>query len=159
MSQEQPDRLICMQTNLSRGVVVGAAILNDATQPSKMLAARRKAPKSLAGYWEFPGGKVESGESNTDGLIREIYEELGVDIDILGLVHAPDERGWLLDNGMHMHVYTAVVTKGEVVPLTEHDQLHWAALNAADIHALEWIPADRPILDAILEQLTYTNEF
>lgn len=147
-----------MQTNSSRRVVVGAAILNDATQPSKMLAARRMAPKSLAGYWEFPGGKVEPGESNIAGLTREIHEELGVDIDILGLVGAPDERGWLLDNGMYMHVYTAIVTRGEAAPLTEHDQLYWAPLNASDIHALEWIPADRPILDAILEKLTGAEE-
>ncbi|MDN6521122.1 MAG: NUDIX domain-containing protein, partial [Yaniella sp.] len=66
-----------MNNTLSNSVVVGAAIFDHASQPTKMLAARRKAPKSLAGYWEFPGGKVEAGESHTGGLLREIQEELG----------------------------------------------------------------------------------
>lgn len=135
---------------LSQPIVVGAAILDHATQPSKMLAARRKAPKSLAGYWEFPGGKVEPGESQTAGLLREIREELGIEIDILHLIQSPEEAGWLLDNGMRLHVYTAVVRSGEPLPLVEHDLLQWTPLNAQDLHALEWIPADRPIIDAIL---------
>lgn len=146
-----------MQNTLSQPVVVGAAILDDPVQPTQMLVARRKAPKSLAGYWEFPGGKVEPDESHTIGLVREIQEELGVDIEILDLIEAPDTTGWQLDNGMRMHVFTAVVTSGEPLPLMEHDLLEWTALNAEDIHALEWIPADRPIVDAILVQLNAHN--
>lgn len=142
-----------MHNTLSKSVVVGAAIVDDALQPTRMLAARRKAPKSLAGHWEFPGGKLENNETATSGLLREIHEELGVEIDILELISAPTEAGWLLDNGMRMHVYTAIITGGEPQPLVEHDRLEWAALNAADLHALEWIPADRPIIDAILTQL------
>lgn len=142
-----------MQNTLSKPVVVGAAILDHPSQPTKMLAARRKAPKSLAGYWEFPGGKVEPGESHTAGLVREIQEELGVDVEILELIDAPDETGWPLDNGMRLHVFTAVVTSGEPLPLIEHDRLEWTVLNADDMHALEWIPADRPIVDAILAQV------
>lgn len=145
--------LVPMQNTLSKPVVVGAAILDHASQPTKMLAARRKAPKSLAGYWEFPGGKVEPGESHTGGLVREIQEELGVEVDILELIEAPDATGWPLDNGMRLHVFTAVVTSGEPLPLVEHDRLEWTALNVQDMHALEWIPADRPIVDAILAQV------
>lgn len=142
-----------MQNTLSKPIVVGAAILDDATQPTHMLAARRKAPKSLAGYWEFPGGKVESGESNARGLVREVHEELGVDIKVLNLIEAPEQNGWQLDNGMRMHVYTAVIMAGQPQPLIEHDLLEWAALETEALHALEWIPADRPILDAILAQV------
>lgn len=139
---------------MSTPAVVGAAILDHLTQPTAMLAARRKAPKSLAGYWEFPGGKVEPGESYAGGLIREIQEELGVDIDIVDWVRSPDEAGWQLDNGMRLHVATAVVSSGEPLPLLEHDRLEWTELNAHDLHALDWIPADRPIVDAILDKLT-----
>lgn len=142
-----------MQHTLSKPLVVGAAILDDATQPTQMLAARRKAPKSLAGYWEFPGGKLEDNETASAGLIREIREELGVEIDILNRIGAPTEAGWMLDNGMRMHVYTAIITGGQPQPLVEHDRLAWTALNAIDLHALNWIPADRPIIDAILTQL------
>ena len=147
------DKLEAMNNTLSNSVVVGAAIFDHASRPTKMLAARRKAPKSLAGYWEFPGGKVEAGESHTGGLLREIQEELGVDVEILELVQAPDETGWPLDNGMRLHVFTAVVTSGEPLPLVEHDKLEWTALNADDMHALDWIPADRPIVDAILAKV------
>lgn len=145
-----------MQHSSSKPVVVGAAILNDANRPTKMLAARRKAPKSLAGFWEFPGGKVEDNESHEAGLNREIFEELGVEIDILDLIVAPSEHGWPLDNGMMMHVYTAVITAGEPQPLVEHDRLEWVELTDAQLHALEWIPADRPIIDGILRQLGRT---
>ncbi len=151
---EAHDKLEGMHNTLSQPVVVGAAIFDHASQPTKMLAARRKAPKSLAGYWEFPGGKVEPGESHTGGLLREIREELGVDVEILDLIEAPDDTGWPLDNGMHLHVFTAVVTAGEPLPLVEHDRLEWTELNAHDLHALDWIPADRPIVDAILAQLS-----
>src|SRR5699024_1198959 len=124
------DKLENMHNTWSRHFVVGAAIFDQASQPSKTLAARRNATKSLAGYCEFPGGKVELGESHTVGLRREIREELGVEVDILDVIDAPDEAGWPLDNGMHLHVFTAVVTAGEPLPLVEHDRLEWTELNA-----------------------------
>lgn len=150
-------KLAIMQYTISKPLVVGAAILNDAIEPTHMLAARRKAPKSLAGYWEFPGGKVEPQETPTDALLREIREELGVEIEILEHITAPSDAGWQLDNGMNMHVFTAVVRSGIPEPLIEHDRLEWAALNASELHELEWIPADRPIIDAILLHLGDTK--
>lgn len=146
-----------MQNSLDNAVVVGAAILDDAQHPTQMLAARRKAPKSLAGFWEFPGGKVEPNETYQAGLSREVSEELGVEIEIIEQIDAPSARGWPLDNGMDMHVYTAVITDGEPQPLIEHDRLEWVPLAGAALHALEWIPADRPIIDAILRQLAQAS--
>src|SRR5699024_356684 len=126
----------------------------SAHRPSFMLAARRKAPKSLAGYWEFPGGKVEPAETQEHALKREIREELGVNIEVLDHIVPPTDAGWQLDNGMMMQVYTAVILHdAEPEPLTEHDRLEWVELKGQQMHALQWIPADRPILDAILEQL------
>jgi 8-oxo-dGTP diphosphatase len=57
-------------------VVVGAAIVRD----GRVLAARRSAPSELAGGWEFPGGKVEDGERPEQSLIRELREELGIEV-------------------------------------------------------------------------------
>lgn len=57
--------------------VVGAAILDSLANPTRLLAARRSAPERLAGQWEFPGGKVETGESGPEALRRELREELG----------------------------------------------------------------------------------
>ncbi|WGH91624.1 (deoxy)nucleoside triphosphate pyrophosphohydrolase [Auritidibacter ignavus] len=138
----------------SRRVVVGAAILDDKHEPGQMMLARRKAPKSLAGYWEFPGGKVEAGEDLEQALRRELQEELDVEAEILDRIESPEPQGWLLGNGMRMQVYTAVIISGKATALVEHDQLAWEQLDSTALHAFEWIPADRPIVDALLEQLS-----
>lgn len=136
-----------------RRPVVGAAILDDWRRPTRLLAARRSAPESLAGLWEFPGGKVEAGEEPTLALLREVQEELGVDLELGDEVVAPDTEGWLLANGARMRVYLAVITGGEPRALQDHDLLEWTALTSAALHRLEWIPADRPIVDRLLKQL------
>src|SRR5699024_11350553 len=61
-------------------LVVAGAIVDDLHRPTELLAARRSAPKSLAGQWEFAGGKVEPGEAPEVALHRELREELGVGV-------------------------------------------------------------------------------
>jgi len=118
-----------------RQVVVGAAIVRD----GRVLAARRTAPASAAGRWEFPGGKVEPGETESGSLVREVEEELGVRIRV--------ER-WLKGSaqiGEHylLRVALAVLDEGDPVP-TEHDELRW--LGAAELETVDWLDGDRPFL-------------
>ncbi len=140
----------------SKPLVVGVALLDAADAPMALLAARRSAPESLAGLWEFPGGKVEPGEEPRAALEREVREELGARVRLGAEVGAPDARGWLLANGAFMRVYVGVLAEGsaEPAPLEDHDRLEWTALTRQDLHALDWIPADRPIVDALLERLS-----
>jgi 8-oxo-dGTP diphosphatase len=115
--------------------VVGAAILRD----GRVLAARRTRPATAAGRWEFPGGKVESGESPEQALVREVAEELGATIAVTGWLAGEAPIGLA-------HVLTVAVTTlvdGDPDP-TEHDEIRW--LSAAELGDVDWLEPDRPFL-------------
>jgi 8-oxo-dGTP diphosphatase len=123
-------------------VVVGAAILAE----GRLLAARRVLPASMAGGWEFPGGKVNPGESVEDACVREVREELGCEIEVVGRV--PGEQP--LNPGFVLHLLQARLVDGEPVP-TEHDALRW--LGPEELDGLRWLDADRPFLEAVRERM------
>ncbi|MHA7155399.1 (deoxy)nucleoside triphosphate pyrophosphohydrolase [Arthrobacter sp. TMN-50] len=131
--------------------IVGAAIVDSLAHPSRLLAARRTAPEQFAGRWEFPGGKVEADESDTDALHRELLEELGVTVRLGAEVNGPVPGGWPLNERAVMRVWLAEVTTGEPMPLEDHDMLAWVPFEGStELVDLPWIPADRPIVDALL---------
>ena len=157
--------------------VVGAAILDDAASPTRVLAAQRAYPESLRGLWEFPGGKQEPGEGARDALLRECREELGVHLDLLSEVEPPEPQGWPLTGTAVMRVFTAVlrgprglrpadapeprhpvsperVLQERVRTGEDHLDVRWLPLDdSAAVLALPWIPADLPIVAALLEML------
>lgn len=135
--------------------IVGAAIVDSLTHPTRLLAARRTAPEQFAGMWEFPGGKVEVGESDIDALHRELLEELGVEVALGAEIVGPLPGGWALNERAVMRVWLAEVVIGEPCPLQDHDLLSWVPLSGStELADLAWIPADRPIVDALLTQTT-----
>ncbi|MET9721175.1 (deoxy)nucleoside triphosphate pyrophosphohydrolase [Streptomyces zaomyceticus] len=116
-------------------VVVVAGALYDR---GRLLAARRSAPVELAGRWELPGGKLEPGESPEEALIRELREELGVEVE-------PGERipgEWPLKPGYVLRVWTARLLSGEPRPLEDHDALRW--LSRSELDSVDWLDQDRP---------------
>jgi 8-oxo-dGTP diphosphatase len=117
-------------------VIVGAAILADGL----VLACERATPPESAGRWEFPGGKVEPGESDHDALVRECAEELGVLVEIGDRVGAdvPLAHGRAV-----LRVWLARLTDGEPVAL-EHASLRWLRFDELD--SVAWLPADAPIV-------------
>ena len=129
-------------------LVVAAAIVDDLRAPTLLLSARRSAPKSLAGRWEFPGGKVEPGERAIDALHRELAEELGVAATIGDQVPAPDGRDWPVTKGYFMRVWFATIDS-EPAPLLDHDELRWLA--PTEFRSVPWLDADLPIVDAIAD--------
>ena len=131
--------------------VVGAAVVDSLAAPTKMLAARRTAPEQYAGMWEFPGGKVEAGETCEEGLHRELQEELGIRVRLGAEVRGPGAQGWPLNAKAAMRVWLAEVTEGTPAPLEDHDELRWIPLDPEELKLLAWIPADLPIVGAMLE--------
>jgi len=114
-------------------VVVCAAIMKQ----GRLLGARRMLPKELAGQWELPGGKVQAGETDSDALLREIREELGVRIALRDQVGGD----WPLGNGVLRVWLARCIDPQEPRPLVEHDLLRWLSLE--ELEDLPWLPADR----------------
>lgn len=128
--------------------------MDSLAEPAALLVARRSAPEHLAGLWEFPGGKVEPGEEPEAALVRELAEELGIDVRLGSELPAEKAGGWPLNERASMRVWFAEVVRGEPLPLEDHDELRWVELKDRDaVLALPWIPADFPIVDALLDSV------
>lgn len=127
---------------MSRPVRVVAAVLRDAS--GRVLIAQRPAGKHMAGYWEFPGGKIAAGESGEQALARELEEELGIALHhchpLLQLRHDYADRVVELD------VFVVDDYGGEPRGL-EAQALKWVA--AAELADQALLPADRPIIEAL----------
>lgn len=128
--------------------------MDSLARPTRLLVARRTAPPQFAGMWEFPGGKVESGEVAEQALHRELREELGIGVRLGTEVLAETAAGWPLNARASMRVWFAEVTDGEPQPLEDHDELRWVSLDRnGEILTLPWIPADLPIVRALLDSV------
>jgi 8-oxo-dGTP diphosphatase len=126
--------------------VVGAAIVRHGC----VLAARRTAPVAAAGRWEFPGGKVESGETAEAALVRELDEELGCTVAVTGWLADAVQFGPSIGDSQVLTVALASLVDGEPVPV-EHDQLRWLAPE--ELGDVDWLEPDRPFLDELREVL------
>lgn len=123
--------------------IVTAAVIECNGQ---FLIARRAPDQKLAGAWEFPGGKVEPGESLQQCLERELLEELGVR-SIAGAVLT--ESHYQYDHGEFLLKAIKVTLLNDQFQLTAHDQICW--LPAIELLKLDLAPADIPIAEFLLE--------
>lgn len=125
--------------------VVAAALVDP---QGRVLVQQRPAGKSLAGLWEFPGGKIEPGETPENALVRELGEELRISVEADDLVAATFVSEPLADRHLVMMLYICRRWQG-VPEAREAAAIAWH-LPAA-LHALPMPPADKPLV-AWLEQ-------
>lgn len=111
----------------------------------KILICQRSATMKMPLKWEFPGGKVEDGESKEDCLRREIQEELNIDITI-GQALTPVEHQYP-DFSLCLYPFVCNLEAGFVHP-TEHAQTLW--VEAKDLQKYDWAEADVPIVNEYL---------
>lgn len=118
---------------VTRGIIV---------KDGKVLAAQRPPEMSLAFLWELPGGKVDGNESLEDCLHREIDEEFGITVNIIGPAGEPFERSHK-DKEYRMIPMLCEHSGGEL-NITEHLQAVWQPID--QLHLLEWAPAERELI-------------
>lgn len=106
--------------------------------------ATQRGYGEFKGWWEFPGGKIESGECAKEALVREIREELVADISVGELLETVE---WDYPNfHLTMHCFVCSLTS-EFMQLNEHKAALW--LTKETLHSVKWLPADEGILAKI----------
>lgn len=124
---------------------VACAIIED--ERGRVLLAKRPAGKCLGGYWEFPGGKVEEGESTEAALVRELEEELLIHTQVLQTLEAVEHQYEKFS--IRLIPCRAKILSGTPTP-TEHSDLGWFSIQEIAIETLA--PADVPVLAQLLKQ-------
>jgi 8-oxo-dGTP diphosphatase len=125
-------------------VIVAAIIITE----GRVLACERSSPPEVAGRWEFPGGKVEPGETDQEALARECDEELGVRVEV-GERVGPDVP--LAHGRAVLRVFRVSLLDGGVPQALEHSAMRWLAPD--ELNSVPWLPADRPIVRELRDKL------
>ncbi len=117
---------------------VACGIIKDG---DKVLACQRSHGMHLAGKWEFPGGKVESNESPSQCVIREIEEELGIVINVVS--HLKPIVHHYPDKSIRLIPFVCKIISGQII-LKEHEAFRW--IGKDEILALDWAAADYKLI-------------
>lgn len=121
-------------------IEVVAAVICD----NKQILATQKGYGDFEGLWEFPGGKVESGENLEDAIIREIREELSCTISVIKRICTVYHTYPQFE--LVMHCFDCEISYGKL-QLIEHKSARWLGLNELD--SLNWLPADLEVVKAL----------
>ena len=127
--------------------VAAAVICDNMEKPSKIFATARGYGE-FKGQWEFPGGKVEPGESSREALVREIKEELDSDIEVGSMVSNVEYDYPAFH--LSMDCFWAQVTSGILV-LKEAEASRW--LTKSELYDVQWLPADLSLIAVIAEKM------
>ena len=123
--------------------VTAAVIEKD----GKILIARRKGEDALGGKWEFPGGKLEPGETPEECLKRELREELGIETEVKAFLCS--SRFVYRHMAVELLAYKTVYVSGEIA-LHEHDRIEWILPEALEDY--DFSEADKPVVHKLKEE-------
>ena len=127
-------------STLALRLIVAAALVDE---ERRILVQKRPQGKPLAGLWEFPGGKIEAGESPEDALVRELQEELDIRVAPAALVPFTFASERLGDSHLVLMLYLVEQWEGTPQPLAA-DRLRWCTIE--ELASLEMPPADVPLV-------------
>ena len=128
--------------------VVAAIIKSKRDNGQPVIFATQRGYGDFKGGWEFPGGKIEEGETPQEALIREIREELETEIKVGELVETVEYD--YPDFHLSMDCFWAEILLGDLV-LTEHVAARW--LSKEELYSVNWLPADVGLIDKINRML------
>ena len=137
---------VVIMSNLFQ-IIVCAAIQNSQNQT---LLARRKADKKLGGFWEFPGGKLETGEDLSEALKREIREELNLEISNEKLLHI---KPFVYPHGQVLILFYVCNLKSGSPQLVDHDEIRWCEIQ--EIKNFDLLPANEELVQALQKHQTH----
>ena len=122
-------------------IIVVAAIIRDGDR----IFATQRGYGDFKDGWEFPGGKVEPGESPEEAIVREIKEELKADIRVTGFLSTVEHDYPKFH--LSMDCFWAELVAGTEMTLLEHEAAKWLTLDQID--SVDWLPADMKVVEAI----------
>jgi mutator mutT protein len=131
-------------------IKVVAAIICDSLKEKTKIFATARGYGEFKGQWEFPGGKIEEGETSEEALVREIKEELETEIRVGELIHTVEYDYPTFH--ISMDCFWCEIIKGDLV-LKEAEYARW--LTKDTLYDVQWLPADIILLDIIKKQMKY----
>ena len=130
--------------NILKYVRVVAAVIRDKSEEEDKIFATARGYGEFKGWWEFPGGKIEKGETPQEALVREIREELTATIKVNDLIYTIEYD--YPDFHLSMDCFWAEVTEGRLV-LKEAEAAKW--LTKKELDSVNWLPADLELVEKI----------
>ena len=130
-------------------IKVVAAVICDSLENTTKIFATARGYGEFKGKWEFPGGKLEVGETSQQALIREIQEELDVKIEVGGLIDTIEYDYPTFH--LSMDCFWCVVVDGEII-LKEAEAAKWLGID--ELYSVDWLPADIVLIEKLQNSLT-----
>lgn len=135
-----------MRNSIMKTIEVAAAVIVDSFENTTAVFATERGYGEFKGQWEFPGGKIEVGETPQQALIREIQEELTVKIKVGKLIDTIEYNYPKFH--LNMKCFLCVIVDGDII-LKEAEDSKW--LNKDELYGVNWLPADITVIDKIAD--------